>query len=252
MDQEYDLILDDVYFAYQKSLVLENVNFKIEHLDFATVVGPNGSGKTTLLKLFLGILKPTSGNVKIMGKTPQNARLDLGYMPQYMAYDGDFPITVFDLVIMGRLGNSFFGKYSKYDKELTRSILEEVKLSDLANKQFSQLSGGQKQRVLLARALCCEPKLLLLDEPTANIDPSVEETLFQILEKLNKRMTIILVSHDLGFVSQIVNSVICVNQKVVVHPTSEINGQIIKEIYGTDLRMIRHDHRCSEEGHQHD
>ncbi len=100
--------------------------------------------------------------------------------------------------------------------------------------------------------MCCEPKLLLLDEPTANIDPSVEETLFQILEKLNKRMTIILVSHDLGFVSQIVNSVICVNQKVVVHPTSEINGQIIKEIYGTDLRMIRHDHRCSEEGHQHD
>ncbi|MBT4290282.1 MAG: ABC transporter ATP-binding protein [Deltaproteobacteria bacterium] len=252
MTQEYDLILDDVSFSYHKDPVLDDVNIKIDHLDFATVVGPNGSGKSTLLKLLLGVVKPDKGKIEVLGQSPIKSRMHMGYMPQYMSYDSQFPITVCDLVLMGRLGGSLFGKYTKYDKELADSILEEVRLSDFANHPFAELSGGQKQRALLARALCCEPKLLLLDEPTANIDPSIEETLFNLLEKINKRMTIILVSHDLGFVSQVVNSVICINKKVVVHPTSEINGKIIKEIYGTDINIIRHDHQCSEEGHQHD
>ena len=252
MSQKYDLILNDVSFSYHKNPVLENVNITIDHLDFATVVGPNGSGKSTLLKLLLGMVKPDKGKVEVLGQSPQKSRMNMGYMPQYMSFDSQFPITVFDLVLMGRLGSTVFGKYTKYDKALAASILEEVRLSDFSDHPFAELSGGQKQRALLARALCCEPKLLLLDEPTANIDPSIEETLFQLLEKINKRMTIILVSHDLGFVSQVVDHVICINRKVVVHPTSEINGQIIKEIYGTDISMIRHDHHCSEEGHQHD
>ncbi|MCJ7806559.1 MAG: ATP-binding cassette domain-containing protein, partial [Clostridia bacterium] len=121
----------------------------------------------------------------------------------------------------------------------------------LSKRSFSELSGGQRQRVLIARALSCEPELLLLDEPTANIDPEVEEALFEILKSLNKRMTILFATHDIGFVSQLVRSVICVNRCVVVHPTSELTGEIIKDIYGGEICMIRHDHRCSEEGHEH-
>jgi zinc transport system ATP-binding protein len=125
-------------------------------------------------------------------------------------------------------------------------------MSDFADCHFSELSGGQRQRVLIARALCCEPDLLLLDEPTSNIDPEVEEALLGVLKELNRRMTILLVSHDMGFVSQMVKSVICVNRRALIHPTSEISGDLIMNIYGQDLRMIRHDHRCSETGHHHD
>ena len=252
MSSHFDLALSNVTFAYHKEPILEDVTFTIARLDFATVVGPNGSGKTTLLKLLVGLECPTEGTIQVLGKSPQKSRLSVGYMPQFTSFDMDFPITVLEFVLMGRLRNSLFSRYSNKDRKIAYSVLEEVALVELAQRQVGRLSGGQRQRALLARALCCDPKLLLLDEPTANIDPTGEESLFEILERLNKRMTIILVSHDLGFVSQVVKSVICVNRKVVVHPTSEVNGAIIKEIYGGDLRLIRHDHRCSEGGHHHD
>ena len=127
-----------------------------------------------------------------------------------------------------------------------------MNILDMSNRMFSRLSGGQRQRVLIARALCSDPDILLLDEPTANIDPEIEETIFSLLVELNKNMTILVVTHDLGFVSQVVKSVICVNRRVLVHPTSEINGALVKDIYGSDLRMVRHDHRCSEKGHIYD
>ena len=104
--------------------------------------------------------------------------------------------------------------------------------------------------MLLARALACEPGLLLLDEPTASVDMVAEEELFEVLGRLNERMTIVVVTHDVGFVSGLVESVICVNHRVVVHPTSELDGTVIAELYGRDVRMVRHDHRCSEDGHE--
>ena len=128
--------------------------------------------------------------------------------------------------------------------------LEEVGLADQAARHFSALSGGQKQRVLIARALAAEPDLLLLDEPTAGLDAHVEEGFYRLLTELNRRLTVILVSHDLGFVSRFVKSVVCVGKKVVIHPTSEITGEVIAELYGGEMRLVRHDHRCSEEGHQ--
>ena len=252
MKSDHAVILRDVSFSYNRNLVLDNICLSVEQGDFATIVGPNGGGKTTLLKLFLGLLKPDKGSVEILGQSPEKSRLKVGYMPQYSNLDMQFPVNVMDVVLMGRLGNSFWGRYSKKDRIEAEKALEEVNLKDYRTNHFSQLSGGQKQRVLIARALCSDPELLLLDEPTSNVDKESEQALFTLLKKLNKRMTILLVSHDLGFTSQVVKSVICVNRKVNIHPTTTMDGNLIKDVYGGDLKMIRHDHRCSEKGHSHD
>ena len=241
--------LENVSFRYNNEPVLDNVTLAVRRKDFASIVGPNGSGKTTLLKLLLGLLKPQSGTINILNKPPEKARMQIGYMPQYAHLDMKYPVTVMDVVLMGRLHNNFRLRFSREDREIAHEALREVQIEDLADRTFYALSGGQRQRVLIARALSSQPDILLLDEPTSNMDPEVEEALFTILNELNHRMTILLVSHDLGFVSQVVKSVICVNRKVVVHPTSEINGTMINKIYGGDLRMIRHDHICSEGGH---
>ena len=241
--------LRDVSFSYDGMRVIENADVTVRDREWACVVGPNGGGKTTLLKLVLGLVQPEAGEVRVFGGSPERARLRVGYMPQRVQHDPQFPVTVTDVVLMGRLGRRLGGPYSKADREAAQVALEEVALAELAKRPFSALSGGQQQRVLIARALACEPDLLLLDEPTANIDALVETKLFEILQALNARMTILMASHDLGFVSSLADSVICVNRRVIIHPTSEITGEIIRDIYGGDLRLVRHDHRCAEKGH---
>jgi len=246
--------IEELNFSYYENPVLENVNLEIVKGELASIVGPNGGGKTTLLKLILGLLKPTSGSLEIFGRPPENARQQIGYMPQHAQLDPHFPISVLDVVLMGQLdlcGKGLFGSFPKQAATIAKEVLDEVGLAGYAQKSFNELSGGQRQRVLIARALCSEPELLLLDEPTSNIDPRSEENLYATLTKLNRKMTILLVSHDLGFVSHIVKSVICVNRQVIIHPTSKVNGTVIKEIYGGDFNLIRHDHRCDHAGHSH-
>lgn len=250
MDSNDEIKLKNINFAYKQRNILEDVNLVIQKGEFASIVGPNGGGKTTLLKLMLGLIKPDKGEISIFGKSPGRVRQRIGYMPQYAHLDTDFPATVMDVVLMGRLGKTNFW-FSKKDREEVLHAIDEVGMSAFVNTGFNELSGGQKQRILIARALCSNPDLLLLDEPTANVDHQTEENLFSILQKLNSRITILLVSHDLGFVSKYVKSVICVNRRVVIHPTSSMNGVLIKDIYNGDLKMVRHDHRCSEEGHTH-
>jgi zinc transport system ATP-binding protein len=252
MIEQPDIEINNLAFSYDTVPVLEDVNLKVKHGEFATIVGPNGGGKTTLLRLLLGILKPVQGKIAVLGSTPEKARLRVGYMPQHADLDPQFPVTVMDVVMLGRLGRRFGGRYSKEDRQLALKALAEVQLESMVRTAFSTLSGGQKQRALIARALCCNPEMLLLDEPTANIDPEVEENLLTILQELNQRMTILLVSHDMGFVSRVVKSVICVNRRVLIHPTSRVDGTLIKDVYGDDYCMVRHDHRCSEKGHFHD
>lgn len=241
----------DVNFAYDDGItVLENINLELQTGDFACIVGPNGGGKTTMLKLMLGLLKPTSGSIEILGGKPSESRSRIGYVPQFSKFDASFPVSVLDVVLMGCLQRQFlFGRYNKEQINRAHQALTDVGLKDFVHKGFAELSGGQKQRALIARALMSDPKLLLLDEPTASVDVHGTEQFYRMFAEMNDRFTILMVSHDVGFVSSRVKSVICVRKTLQIHPVSELTGESLQKMYGLDVHMIRHDHRCSEKGH---
>ena len=237
------ITLNNIHFSYQQLQVLENVSLTINKGEFIGLVGPNGGGKSTLIKIMLGLLKPQQGNISIMGKPVKAGRKSIGYVPQYVTFSRDFPITVEEVVLLGLLGQtkSWFG-YTRQEKQRAYQAMEESHILNLRSRQISALSGGQFQRVLIARALISSPEVLILDEPTANIDVPTEENIFDLLRKLNERTTIIVVSHDIGFISEYVNRVACLNRTLVCHETSCISGQMIEEIYGTHVHMIDHHH----------
>jgi zinc transport system ATP-binding protein len=259
MATEPVISLRDVTFSYGSTPAVENASFAVAEREAVCVVGPNGGGKTTLVRLILGLLTPQRGEVRVFGLPPRQARPRIGYMPQHMQHDRQFPVTVMDIVLMGRLGLSEFHKNSngegrhekgrlgrllgwpdRADRRAALEALAQVGMEDLRRRPFAALSGGQRQRVLIARALCGKPDLLLLDEPTSNVDSLLEGKLLDLLGELNRHMTIVMVSHDLGFVSSLVENVICVNRRVVVHPTSQITGEAIHAIYGGAVRVVHH------------
>jgi zinc transport system ATP-binding protein len=230
-----------VSFAYGEVSVLKGVNLAVSEGEFLGIVGPNAGGKSTLLKLILGLLEPQQGEIRVFGQPPRKARKLMGYVPQHPAFSRDFPVTVEQVVLMGRLGISrLLGGYSRRDRQVAQRVMREAEVSELARRRIGQLSGGQLQRVLVARALACEPRILLLDEPTANIDMRVENELFDLLKKLNERMTILVVSHDIAFISRYVQRVACLNRTLVCHRTEEIDAATIQELYGGEVRMVHH------------
>lgn len=250
MDNKKIIDLEKVSFSYDGFPVLEDATFSISQREFICMVGPNGGGKTTLLKLILGLLKPASGTVRVFGDPPERARHRIGYVPQHAMVDPEFPVTALDVALMGRIHKKRkFGLFGAGDKQAAREALAKMELADCAARPFSALSGGQRQRVLIARALAGDPELMLLDEPTSSLDLHVENEFYELMREINKQLTVIIVSHDVGFVTPFSTSVICVKKTVAIHPTSEISGEKISELYGTDMLMVRHDHRCSEGGH---
>lgn len=233
------IVLNEVSFTYDGPPVLVDVDLTIPERDFVCMIGPNGGGKTTLLKLVLGLIEPRTGEVQVLGGMPEDARRRIGYMPQRAQLDPKFPVSVLDVVLMGRLGDhSGFGPYRRADKAVAMDVLGEVGLADVAGRHFSLLSGGQRQRVLIARALACEPELLLLDEPTANLDPAGQDDLYGLLRDLNKRLTVVMVSHDIGFVSLFFKTVVCVHRTVHTHPTSELTSKNVADMYGREVRLL--------------
>jgi len=239
------VIFDKVFFSYNGTDVLENASFSIRRGDFVAIVGPNGGGKTTLLRLALGFLKPRKGSIRVLGRSPFDARPRVGYVPQHFAYDERFPVTVMDVVLMGRLGGGWRGgPYRGRDRRAAEKALEEAGLLDLKRRPFADLSGGQRQRVLLARALATEPELLLLDEPLAYVDPNAVGNLYRLFEQLSRRLTVVLVSHDVGFVSTLVRGILCDNRTVTIHPASHVSNELFSKLYGTDVHFVRHDREC--------
>ena len=237
--------IEKMSFAYGGRWVLENVNLSIPRGEFVSIVGPNGGGKTTLLKLLLGLIAPDEGTIRVFGEAPEDVRPHIGYVPQVFQFDGQFPVSVADVVLMGRLyRGTHFGPYRRADWRAAEEALREVDLLHVESRPFAALSGGERHRVLIARALVSDPELLLLDEPTTNLDvPSLGE-LYDLLQALHRRLTIVMVSHDMAFVSKLVSTVVCVHRNVRVHPTDEVEEAWMSELHGTDVRMVRHDVNC--------
>lgn len=232
---------DSVSFRYQASPVLNKVTLAVREGEFLGLVGPNGGGKSTLLKLIMGLIKPDEGSVRIFGTSPKKASRRVGYVPQFAKFPSDFPITVEETVLMGRIQpGRLWQRYSKEDRNIAHKVMSETGVAEFANRTIDQLSGGQLQRVLIARALATEPELLLLDEPTANVDSHQEKGVFELFKELNKRMSIIVISHDIGFITDYVDRVACLNKELLCHETHAITPDVIEQMYGDHVHMIHH------------
>ncbi len=222
----------DVTFAYNGEMVLQDVSLDIRQGDFIAMIGPNGGGKTTLLKLMLGLLKPDKGGIRVMGQPASQAAPNIGYVRQDVHIHHNFPITAMDVVMMGKLARrKRWPRKSAENRRQAMSALERLEMAAHADKKIGELSGGQRQRVFIARALVTDPKLLLLDEPTASIDTKGQAEFFAMLKDLNKDVTILVVSHDLFAVSRYVKSVACVNRQLHYHNQAEITGEMLETMY---------------------
>ncbi len=219
-------------FAYNGETVLDQVNLDILPSDFTAMIGPNGGGKTTLLKLMLGLLTPDAGVVRIDGRPAREASASIGYVPQDVHINHRFPITALDVVLMGmREPKRRWAAKSADNRHEALQTLERLAMTGHAEKKIGTLSGGQLQRVFIARALVTRPKLLLLDEPTASIDPKGQADFFKLLKELNRHITIVMVSHDLMVISRHVKSVACVNRQLHYHDQAEITGDMLETMY---------------------
>lgn len=235
--------LEKVSFAYSGVTAVDSVSLNIKKEEFIGLIGPNAGGKTTLVKLILGLLQADSGSITVLGKKPASARTQIGYVPQRPVFNRNFPITVKEAVNMGTISaGDVFGSYSREQRETGSTVMEMLNLASISDQAVNSLSGGQLQRVWIARALVCQPEILMLDEPTANIDVQAEEDIFDLLKKYNSHMTILVVSHDIAFISSYVDRVACMNQTLVCHDVEAIDGKTFEELYGGHVSMIHHGH----------
>ncbi len=233
--------MKNVYFAYEKTPILEDVTFLLKQGDFLGIIGPNGSGKTTLLKLMLGIIKPDSGEIKVLGKPPHHANHRIGYVPQNLDFNITFPISVLDVALMGRLSRARIGRwYSGEDFPKAEDALRKVGMWKHRRASIGRLSVGQRQRVFIARALATDPEILFLDEPTASVDLEFGTNLFDLLHQLNEKVTIVTITHDVGVISRHVKSVACVNRSLTFHSDKRISAEMIDAAYQCPVDLIAH------------
>lgn len=234
--------ITDLSFSYDSTKVLERVNLRVMEGEFIGIMGPNGGGKTTLLKLLMGFLKPTCGRVAVTGK--------ISYVPQVNRTDRDFPITTYELILLGALSKTtFWGTYPKKIIDKANELIELLGLTPHKHKVFGSLSGGLAQRALLARALISEPDLLLLDEPTANIDTASTLVIYELLEALKGQKTILIVTHDLRTIIERVDRVICVQEGVTSFLPKEVCEHFALGLYHTPLLGLPSNHFQQDKSH---
>ncbi|MFZ7128369.1 MAG: metal ABC transporter ATP-binding protein [Desulfobacterales bacterium] len=222
----------DLWFAFNGQMVLEGVSLSVPEKDFVAMIGPNGGGKTTLLRIILGLLEPRSGTVRVLGRPPAEVSHRIGYVPQNVNINREFPVSALDVVLMGkRKPGRGWSRPSRKDRVAAHEALDRMEMGAYCERRIGELSGGQRQRVLIARALATDPSLLILDEPTASIDTRGQAALYALLKKLNETRTIIVVSHDLIAISTHVKSVACVNRKLHYHDQAEITGEMLETMY---------------------
>jgi zinc transport system ATP-binding protein len=236
------ITLQNVNFSFEETKILEDVSLTIQKGDFINFFGPNGGGKTTLLKLILGLLTPNSGNIKVFGNSPKEVSSNIGYIPQNPFINKDFPITVLEAVLLGCISkSSWFFSYPKNLKEKAKHLLEEVGLIEIQNKSFSSLSGGELQKALIAKALICDPEILILDEPTAHIDIYAEQKIFDLILKYKGKKTILMVTHNLELIIKEVKSAFLINKKVTPKLPKEICEHFALGLYHGPIKGSKND-----------
>lgn len=237
---EKAVLFEDVFFAYHQAPIINSASFDVDAGEFVGIIGPNGGGKTTLLKLILGFFKPGAGKVRVFGQSPHLFRRKMAYVPQSLRFDRQFPISVLELVLSGRLSRTpWYGAFSKEDKRAAMNALDRVGLIGLQSQAFGTLSGGQAQRALIARALVSDPELLLLDEPTASVDSQAEADIYHILTGLLGKMTILMVTHDLRAAINQVQRVLCVQGGVTSLAPQEVCEHYALGLYHAPLLNLQ-------------
>ena len=218
------LSCQNIGFKYDRGPILEDINLNINDKDFLILIGPNGGGKSTLIKIILGLLTPSSGYINYPNEEIFNAKSQIGYTPQNVNINMNFPIQVMDIVLMGFLKrNNFRNKINKEEKNKAMEIMEQFSILNLAYERFSNLSGGQKQKVLLARSLCGDSKLIILDEPTSNIDVSTQKDIYRILKCISKNRAIVMISHDES-INEYATNIIFINKNARNYQRRELNN----------------------------
>ena len=230
--------LRDISYSYDRGKVIDGVSLDIHQQDYLAIIGPNGGGKTTLLKLILGLLEPDAGSVRWHDKS---AKRHIGYVPQFASFEREFPLSVRDVVMMGCLhGSRLLQRFSQKDYQHATDTLDRLGLAKIADTSVGTLSGGQLQRVLIARALVSEPKILFLDEPISSIDQDSRFTLTNMLKELNKKIPIVVVTHDITAFAADVAHIACVNNRLFYHGDGELEDGCLEEAYGCPVELVAH------------
>jgi zinc transport system ATP-binding protein len=234
----YLLEMHSLSASYGANVVLQDVDFRVSENDFIGVIGPNGGGKTTLLKIILGLLKPVKGKM-VFNEELLNGK-SIGYLPQMSTADINYPVTVTDIILSGlMIRKTIISGMSSSDKLKARTVIDELGLTGMSKSTLNELSGGQMQRVFLGRAIIGSPRLLLLDEPGNFVDTTFENDFYEKLKDLNKRMAILMVSHDVGTISSHIKSFACVNRSLHYHPSHEITNEDLLA-YDCPIQLVTH------------
>ena len=226
--------------SYRAKPVLVDVSFDVPRGTVVGILGPNGAGKSTVIKSIMGFVDRDFGTVSIFGQLVDDARGRIAYVPQRGQIDWNFPVTVWDVVLMGRYGHMrWFESFRPRDREIAREALESVRMSDLASRQIGQLSGGQQQRVFMARALAQEADILLLDEPFAGVDAATERAIAGLLAAAKEQdKTVIVVHHDLETAAEFFDRIVLLNRRLYAYgkPRDVLREDLLAELYGGKLR----------------
>ena len=239
------IVIKNLSFSYQNDLILDNISLEYNNNEILSIIGPNGGGKSTLLKLVLGLLKAHSGTI--------NAPKNLGYVPQFIPLNANFPLSVLEVVLMARLNGKIFNFYTKEDYKIAASALEAVQMSEFSARKIQELSGGERQRVYIARAIATQAKILILDEPTASLDPKAAAQIYELLKTLNERkIGIFMVSHDAQMALNIADKIAFVNKSLYLHENDAKNNANIftlaknsEHFCGVEMAALLHNAKCA-------
>lgn len=235
------ITLRNVGINYEQSVALEDVNLEIFEDDFIGIIGPNGGGKSSLVKAIMGVVAH-SGEIEFAPALRRKNHLKIGYMPQVSQFDTRFPISIEEVVLSGlQSEKGFFGRYTHADRQRATELLKQMGIDGIATRPIGEVSGGQLQRALLCRAIIAEPKLLILDEPTNFVDNSFEREFYALVKQLHERMAVMIVSHDVGTITSLVNAIICVNRHVHRHDSNILTEEQLRN-YDCPIQVVSHGH----------